>query len=226
MKVLLFDIDGTLVLSGGAGMRAMNQAFEELYGVPSVLDGISLSGRTDSLIIQDAFDKAEIDMRDADLEHYKKRYFELIPAEMQMDGTSKRMMPGIEQIIPELAAREHITLGLLTGNWETSGRVKIDYFGLDQYFAFGAFADDSSHRPDLVPIAMQRYTAHTGRSVEPKDVYVIGDTPHDVTCAKPSGAVSVAVAAASHSMETLKTYEPDFLFADLSDIEKVLEVLG
>ena len=150
MKVLLFDIDGTLILSGGAGLRAMNKAFEQLYGISDILDGITLSGRTDNKIIKDAFDKAQIPISFAAVEHFKQKYFQFIDKEVSAAGTGKRTMPGIDELLPKLAIRENIYMGLLTGNWEISGRAKLDYFDLNKYFLFGAFSDDSSERNELV----------------------------------------------------------------------------
>ncbi len=225
-KLVLFDIDGTLILSGGAGMRAMNQAFEDLFDVVDALDGISLSGRTDAMIIQDAMRKARVSDEPDMMDYFKNRYFELLPAEMDQPGTQKGVMPGINELLPELAQRPHVQLGLLTGNWETSGRIKIGYFKLNDYFPFGAFADDSSDRNALVPIAIERFNMHSGKAVTPKQVFVVGDTPKDIECTKPHGVVSVAVGAAHYDSTQLAEYDPDVLFDDLSDVDAVLSVLG
>lgn len=226
MKLLLFDIDGTLLLSGGAGKRAMNRAFAQLYGFDEILDGISLSGRTDNTIMKDAYVRANVDFSDEELQRFKTLYFELIKEEMQQDAPDKRLMPGVDTLLPMLAEREDVHMGLLTGNWETSGRTKINFFGLNSYFPFGAFSDDSAIRDELVPVALQRFRTSTQMEIDPRDVYVIGDTPADIQCAKPHGVVSVAVAAASHSADVLQPFEPDVLLNDLSDTEAMLNLLG
>jgi phosphoglycolate phosphatase len=226
MKLLLFDIDGTLVLSGGAGKRAMNRVFEELYGYANVMEGITLSGRTDDKIMMDAYAKAGIEFSRAELDRFKERYFEIIKLEMLVDHNGKRIMPGVAQLLPELQKRDDIYLALLTGNWEQGGRTKIGYFGLDHFFPFGAFSDDSAERTELVPIAVRRFQEIFSLSPDPREVYIIGDTPADVQCAKPHGVVSVAVAAASHTVEDLQPFEPDVLLADLADLPRVLEILG
>ena len=226
MKLLLFDIDGTLLLSGGAGLRAMNRAFEYLYSVDDILDGITLSGRTDNKLIIDAYNKAGIQFSAEELIKFKKVYFNLIDDEVNAVGTKKRTMPGIDDLLPQLVDRDDIYLGLLTGNWETSGRAKLAYFDLNKYFSFGAFADDSSDRNALAPIAIQRFTQNYGFEPKAEEVYIIGDTPADVQCAKPHGVVSVAVAAASHSMDDLKAHNPDFLFENLSATNEMLNILG
>ncbi|MDZ7371666.1 MAG: haloacid dehalogenase-like hydrolase [candidate division KSB1 bacterium] len=226
MKLFLFDIDGTLVLSGGAGKRAMNRAFADLYGVEDVMEGIPLSGRTDDRIMMDAYAKAGIEFSRAELERFKERYFTLLPTEISKNGGDKRVMPGVKELLSALSRRNDSALGLLTGNWERSGRIKIAYFGLDSYFPFGAFSDDSSDREALVPIAVERFRRLYGVEPSPRHVYVIGDTPADILCAKPHGVVSVAVAAAAHSVDELRRYQPDLLFPDLTDLETVLKAFN
>ncbi len=213
-------------MSGGAGKRAMNLAFEQLYGHQNILNDISLSGRTDDLILRDAFHKIGMNMTFSALEAYKKVYFNVVEKEMQIPNREKRIMPGISKLLPALHEQENIYLGLLTGNWQTSGYVKIRHFGLDGYFPFGAFSDDSSDRSALVPVAVQRFTERHGFQPDPKDIYVIGDTPRDVLAAKPHNVKTVAVAAAAHSADELAQSEPDYLFPDLSDFDKVMHVLG
>ncbi|MBN1481338.1 HAD family hydrolase [candidate division KSB1 bacterium] len=224
MKLLLFDIDGTLIHTGGAGIRSLNRAFEKLYGCPDVMAGISLAGRTDDLIVREAFGRAGLDFSDKDLPRFKSIYFQFIAEEIYANGYVKRLMPGIAELIPELDRHPDICLALLTGNWQRSARIKMDYFELNPFFAFGAFSDDSPERSELVPVAIQRFRNRYGSDIRPHDVYVIGDTPADVLCAKPHGVVSVAVAAAAHPFDELAQYEPDILLHDLSDKNSVLEL--
>jgi len=226
MKLLLFDIDGTLLLSGGAGLRGMNRAFEKMYGIADILNGITLSGRTDDKIIMDAYAKAGRAFSYSELAKFKALYFQFIEQEMRVDGPRKRTMPGVATLLPELAARENVYMGLLTGNWEKSGRAKLDHFGLNKYFDFGAFSDDSSDRNELAPIAINRFTAQHALAPAADQIYIIGDTPADIHCAKPHGVVSVAVAAAGHSVEELKPHDPDYLFEDLTATHKILKILG
>ncbi len=160
------------------------------------------------------------------LKSFKKRYFEVLPAELEKNQGDKRVMPGVRELLEALKDRPHVHLGLLTGNWQISGRMKIAYFGLDDFFPFGAFSDDSSDRKALVPIALRRFERLTGRTVPLRNVFVIGDTPADIECAKPHGVVSVAVAAAGHSLDDLRPHSPDLLWPDLTDLSAVLKVLG
>lgn len=226
MKLLLFDIDGTLINSGGSGKRAMNLAFEQLYGYPDILDDISLSGRTDDLILQDAFEKAKLSPDPEKMAKYKKLYFNLLEKEITKPNSHKRIMPGVNTLLQELNLRQNIYLGLLSGNWQNSGYIKIRHFNLDSYFPFGAFSDDATNRSELVPIAISRFESRTGFKPSVDDVYVIGDTPRDIECTKPHGVKSVAVAASFYKRKELETYNPDYLFDDFNSINDVLQVLG
>lgn len=214
MKLLLFDIDGTLVHTAGAGLRAIDRAFEKIYGHATSLDGISLAGRTDVRILMDVYKKAGIAFSFDELERLKSVYFELLAEELK--NGQKKLMPGVAELIPALVQNENYCHALLTGNWQHSGRLKLKACGLNDFFPFGAFADDAVERVDLVPVAMERFYSEYGYKPHPKDVYVIGDTPSDILCAKPHGVVSVAIAAASYSMDELAAYEPDILLEDLS----------
>lgn len=226
MKVLLFDIDGTLVLSGGAGLRAMNRAFADLYDIPDALAGIQLSGRTDRSILQDGLARYQLAWSPEGEEVYKQRYFARLEEEMPLPVAGKRIMPGVVPLLEALAQRNDLHLGLLTGNWRTSGYLKLADFGLDHFFAFGAFADDSGVRDELLPFAVTRFAARHGRRPRPHEVYVIGDTPYDIQCARPHGAVAVGVAAAAHSAADLAAHHPDYLLEDLQDTAAALLVLG
>jgi len=226
MKIILFDIDGTLMLSGGAGLRAMNEAFLRVYGKKDALLNVKLAGRTDTSIIEDALTATGIPFENEKFEYYKSVYYDLLEKEILQPSTEKRIMPGIKELLPLLEEHKGVYMGLLTGNWEKSGRIKIGHFGLNEYFSFGAFANDSGVRNDLLPFAIKRFIEKYDVVPKPDEVYVIGDTPADINCAKPHGAYSVAVGAAFYTVEQLKEYNPDYLFADLSDTERVMQILG
>jgi phosphoglycolate phosphatase len=226
MKLLLFDIDGTLMLSGNAGLRAMNRAFSSLYGLDEAFTGLQLAGRTDSSIFRDAVEKHQHPYNPQTLEQFKTEYFKFLPEEMFKPLGDKRMMPGIPELLSALQTRPNVFLGLLTGNWQTSGYIKIGYFGLDRYFSFGAFSDDSEVRPDLLPYAVTRFEQKFTARPTAREIFIIGDTPSDIQCAKPHGVVSVAVAAAHHKEKDLAPFAPDFLLPDLTDLERALQILG
>ncbi len=226
MKILLFDIDGTLMLSGGAGLRAMNEAFLRVYGKKDVLLNLKLAGRTDTSIIEDALAESGIPFENEKLEYYKSVYYGLLEKEILQPSSEKKLMPGIKELIPLLTECKGVYLGLLTGNWEKSGRIKIGHFHLNEYFTFGAFANDSGIRNDLLPFAIKRFIEQYNVIPKPDEVYVIGDTPADINCAKPHGAKAVAVGASFYTVDQLREYNPDYLFTDLSDTEQVLNILG
>ncbi|MBN2414027.1 haloacid dehalogenase-like hydrolase [candidate division KSB1 bacterium] len=226
MKILLFDIDGTLMLSGGAGLRAMNEAFLRVYGKKDVLLNIKLAGRTDTSIIEDALAESNIPFESEKFEYYKSVYYDLLEKEITQPSSEKKLMPGIKELLPLLTERKGVYLGLLTGNWEKSGRIKIGHFGLNGYFTFGAFANDSGIRNDLLPFAIKRFIEKYNVIPKPDDVYVIGDTPADINCAKPHGALAVAIGASFYTVDQLKEYNPDYLLTDLSDTGQVLQILG
>jgi phosphoglycolate phosphatase-like HAD superfamily hydrolase len=225
VKVLLFDIDGTLILSGGAGLRAMNRAFFELHQVPDAFDGISLSGRTDTWIVETAMTRAGIPVDNTIVNTFKERYFLLLQEEISKPGNNKRIMPGVEHLLDILKSRDSIILGLLSGNWEKSGRIKLAHFNLSHLFKFGAFADDSGDRNMLLPFAMQRFVKSYKLKPRVEDIFIIGDTPFDIKCAKPHGVKSVAVGAAHYSVDELAQYSPDHLLSSLEKTDDFMDIL-
>ncbi len=225
MKILLFDIDGTLILSGGAGLRAMNRAFYDLHNVQNAFDGISLSGRTDTWIIRTAMSRAGVAIDDKTVNAFKEHYFERLSQEIVKPGRKKQVMPGVTSLLKGLRQRKDIVLGLLTGNWEKSGRIKLAHFDLSEPFKFGAFADDSPDRNMLLPFAVSRYVQLYNEEPSVENIYIIGDTPFDIKCAKPHGARSVAVGAAHYSVDELARHEPDHLLPTLQNADEFHKII-
>ena len=135
MKLLLFDIDGTLLLSGGAGLRAMDQAFDQLYGIPNAFAGINLAGRTDTAILKNVLEKNKLDFNKSAMENFKRIYYDRLQEEIHAPVDGKLLMPGIDALLKSIHKQKDIYLGLLTGNWQTSGFIKLAYFAIDHYFA-------------------------------------------------------------------------------------------
>ena len=225
MFLLLFDIDGTLVRTGGAGKDSMEKALYKVFNIKNGLDSIPMMGRTDPLILKDAVAKHGIVWNRENENKLKEVYFKIIEKEIIKPRKGQRVLPGIEQALKLLSGEKHIYLGLLTGNYRTSAYVKINRFDLGKYFPFGAFADDSPDRNKLGRFAMERFVAKYGITISSSNVFIIGDTPHDIACALPYNFKTVAVATGIHSFEKLKEHNPDFVFRDFRDYENILHKL-
>jgi phosphoglycolate phosphatase len=222
-KIILFDIDGTLVLTGGAGQRAMSRAFEELFGVPEAFRATSMPGRTDSWILSDAATAHGVPLEE--LHRFHDVYLVHLAREIDLPGPRKGVMPGIRPLLDALAPRPDVYLALLTGNYERSARMKLEHFDLWRYFQCGAFGDDAPDRNRLLPKALERIRASGGPSVDPADIVVVGDTPLDVRCAAAGGARSLAVATGPYEADALRQAGADVVFDDLSDTPAVIKAI-
>ena len=226
-KLVLFDIDGTLVLTGGAGLRAMNRALEEAFGHSGGLDGIPVVGRTDWAILSDAVRRVGRALDGALLDDLRERYVANLAEEIEAPGQGRKgVMPGIREILDHLEQRDDLLVGLLTGNFEEGARVKLAHFDLWRYFRCGAFGGDAADRNALVPFAVERARSCGLPDIADADVIVVGDTPHDVMCAQVAGATAVAVATGSSSVEELRAAGADHVFEDLGDAEAFVRLLA
>jgi phosphoglycolate phosphatase len=225
-KLVLFDIDGTLVLTGGAGLRAMNRACEDLVGHTRALEGIPVAGRTDRIILADVLDRLGRPLDDGLLAALRDRYLACLEEEIERPGHGvKAVLPGVQALLDRLAARDDVLLGLVTGNFEAGARIKLGHFDLWRYFRCGAFADDAADRNHLVPFAVDRARGCGLRDVPAGHVLVVGDTPHDVACARATGAVAVGVATGPFSTADLEASGADVVFEDLRDAEAFEQLL-
>ncbi len=224
--LLLFDIDGTLLLSGRAGLRAMTRAFHDTFGVANAFADTNFSGRTDSYLV--SFALAAAGLPDTPEQHTRFRdvYVPILAEEIQHPGTGhKGLMPGARELVEALADHDHLHLALLTGNYRAAAEVKLTHFELWEHFEWGAFSDDAADRNALVSIARLRAEIYDVPAEALERVIVIGDTPHDIDCARVGGAISIAVATGGHSVEELRAAGADVVVADLSDTEQVLALL-
>jgi phosphoglycolate phosphatase-like HAD superfamily hydrolase len=221
--ILLFDIDGTLVLTGGAGGRAMSRAFEDLYGVRDAFTGVPFNGRTDAWILSRA--AAAHGVGADDLSRFKPVYLDYLADELHQPGPRKGVMPGVRPLLDALSSRDDVFLALLTGNFADGARLKLEHFDLWRYFTCGAFGDVVHERNHLLADALSQVTACSGFAADPANAVIIGDTPLDVGVALAGGARSIAVATGSHTTDELRTSGADVVFRDLSDLEEVLAVL-
>lgn len=224
MRIILFDVDMTLLYSGGAGGLAMRRAFQRLYGIEDAFARIEFSGRTDVAIVRDAMREHGIgDGRfDGELARFRDAYYELLgPTLLEVAGG--RVMPGVRDLLDALAARPDARLGLATGNFRKAAFMKLRHFRLDAHLTDGGFADDAEDRAELVRIAIER--VGEGRPVGPGSVWVIGDTVLDIAAAHANRARALAVATGARTADELRAAGADLALEDLSDTESVLGVL-
>ena len=218
MKICLFDIDGTLLLTGGAGQAALESALKSEFNIPGLTSNILAAGRTDKSIVTDLFAAHQIPDEPSAWERFCKAYYQALPLHLvKGSGGSGRVLPGVSALLDQLFARPDIEVGLLTGNFETGALLKLRHYQLDHHFEFGGYGDHHFHRDDVARDALakvhQRFTG-----VRPEEVWVIGDTPADVQCARAIGANALAVATGIFPRSVLADCRPDLLFNDLSDV--------
>jgi len=226
MYLILFDIDGTLCLTGRAGWRAMNRACQEVVGVDDAMANVEFAGRTDWSILTDIMAKYGRTVDAALLADLRDRYVRHLGEEIQHRGTGvKDVMPGILPLLEQLRQRDDVALALLTGNFLEGARIKLEYFDLWKYFPCGAFGGDAASRNDLVPIALTRARECGIVNGQPSKVLVVGDTPNDVECALVADATPIGVATGGYTVEDLRGAGADIVFQDLSDPNAFLALL-
>ena len=224
-RILLFDIDGTLLLSGRAGYRALNRAFEELFKVARGFDDIPVAGMTDATILTAALARAGVAADPETRARFHTRYCELFADEIHFPGPRKGLMPGVAALLETLSRQDEVRCGLVTGNFATPAQIKLEHFAIWGFFHFGAYGDDAPVRDDLVPIAVERARRAGVTVAAAHDVVVIGDTPLDVQCATAAGARSVAVATGSYDEAALRETGAHAVLADFSDTAAVVDLL-
>ena len=213
MKLLLFDIDGTLVLTGGAGIRALNRAFCQVVGIVNALDGIRLHGKTDPAIVREIFN-ARGALQNADsYDQILAAYVEFLPEEVQR-SENYRVLPGILRFLQDFQGRSDLAFGLATGNVEAGARIKLARGNLNPFFAFGGFGSDAENRTELVRRAAHNGSRLAGVTIDPNDIFVIGDTPRDIAAGREAGYRTVGVATSDYSTEDLSAAGADFVLSD------------
>jgi phosphoglycolate phosphatase-like HAD superfamily hydrolase len=229
--LLLWDIDGTLLLTDGAGMRGMARAARKLYGETFRWDGVSASGRLDPLILEDALARNGLSASDDGHRQFHDAYLPELAAELELVKDRARAMPGIKEAIAALRERgrlkNDVTQGLVTGNYTRAAPLKLRACGFDPaWFEIGAFGDEGRTRPDLVALALARCEARFAWAPDPKRVVVIGDTPLDIDCAHAHGCIALAVATGHHDVNELRAAGADVVVQDLSDPAPLFELLA
>ncbi|MGE3842204.1 MAG: HAD family hydrolase [Vicinamibacterales bacterium] len=225
MKLVLFDIDGTLINTAGAGVRAMSRVFVDLYGTERALDGLAFAGRTDRVIVEEALARVAPgeSIGDPWWESFRAQYCGLLERELRESPSSgSKVLPGIRPLLDALRNRPDVVLALLTGNFAQSAQVKLAHFALWDYFCCGAFGDDHVDRNHLFDVALSAAIPHKPAAAEWDEVVVIGDTPLDVACALSGNATALAVATGIYTSEALRASGAHHVFDDLSDTDHVL----
>ncbi|MGL6073828.1 MAG: HAD family hydrolase [Fimbriiglobus sp.] len=222
MPALLFDIDGTLIRTGGAGKAAMEGAMRLAFGLSEVLDNVPYSGRTDPAIGHDLLVENRIDPTPENLARLHATYLEVLPQRLHEIGGE--VCVGVRELLAELEREPAIVLGLLTGNMRHGAQVKLSHFGLWDTFALGGFGDRHTDRDDVAREAQANLHEHLGRRLPAEEIWIIGDTPLDVKCAKAIGVKSIAVATGWHPREELDATGADLVLDDLRDTAALLEL--
>lgn len=224
-KLVLFDIDGTILLTAGAGRRAITVAIREAIGNGTRLGEIHFGGKTDPQIVTEMLETGG--HRGApgreQIDAICRRYVELLAEELRRPTTRTTVMPGVLELLDRLEQEQDVLLGLLTGNIEQGATLKLRAAGIaPERFRVGAYGSDAAHRPDLPPIAAKRAARFFGHTPAGSDVVIIGDTPADIACGECIDARAVAVATGGYSLADLQACGPYAAFEDLRDTDRVL----
>jgi phosphoglycolate phosphatase-like HAD superfamily hydrolase len=216
-NLVLFDIDGTLLRTEGVGVAAMLRAFAQLHGERGFsFEGVEIAGALDGLLFARMMAQHGLPADDAAHARFQQAYGDELGRALTPDRV--RRMPGTAELVTALHDAG-AAVGLLTGNYEHTARLKTDAAGFEQHrFPFGAFGADGPSRRHLTPVALARAAAHHGRAFDPSRVTIIGDTPHDIDCAKAHGCRAIGVGTGPYSPERLLAAGADLAVADLSDL--------
>jgi phosphoglycolate phosphatase-like HAD superfamily hydrolase len=222
-RLVLFDIDGTLLTAGGAGRRAVTDALTAVFGQTGPVGSYSFAGRTDPQIVTELL--ASAGMAKADVEARLPEFWDAYLANLQREigGADVHPLPGVPALLDRIEAEGgDVVLGLLTGNVQAGARIKVQAAGIGfDRFLVGAFGSDHADRPELPAVAAERAKKRTGVEFAGKEIVIIGDTPFDIACGEHLGVRTIAVATGVHSLDDLAACGPDYLFDDLSDTAAV-----
>ena len=224
-NLLLFDIDGTLVLTGRAGLRAMVRAFHELFGCDNPFGEVSMAGRTDTFLLSQALTRAGVADDEETHQRFRAVYLRLLAEEIGKPGTGRKgVMPGVAPLLERLETQGGAHLALLTGNYRDAAEIKLTHFDLWRFFRWGVFGDESPDRNMLAQLARERAPREVADAAV-DTIVVVGDTPFDIECAHAIGARAVGVATGGHTVDELRASGADVVFADLSATRAVIDAL-
>lgn len=222
MRLILFDVDGTLIRCGPQVRPIFAGAMEEVFGTCGPLDGYDFSGKTDRQIVLELLAGAGLRAEEVLPALPRMRDLYLDSLEERLDRRRMEMLPGVDALLAELAAHPRVHLGLLTGNWRRGAEIKLSRFGLERYFPFGAFADDAVERNELPPVALERAAASTGHRFGPEDALIVGDSPRDVECARAHGLGVLAVTTGWTPADQLRRAGAERVVPSLAGLARVL----
>jgi phosphoglycolate phosphatase-like HAD superfamily hydrolase len=225
MKLVLFDIDGTLITDHGAARAAYGKALRDVYGYDGDLARYDFSGRTDPQITEMVLTDAGLTVQNIHqrIDELWKHYLAALARNATRDRV--RVLPGIRELLDVLEERHDVMLGLLTGNIEPGARLKLAAADLNRYFPFGAFGSDSGQREELPPIAVDRASRINGHRFARRDVVIIGDSIYDIRCGVPHEATTIAIASGKTPAESLRAENPDHFFGSAEDVDAVVKAI-
>lgn len=226
-KVIFFDIDGTLLSTGGAGQAAIEHSLMDEFQIKFPFEGVLTAGRTDRGITDEVLGRYQHDNTPENRDRFRTAYLKRLPHSLK--AAPGRLLPQVSELVHELAQHSHITLSILTGNYEEAAWIKLRHYQLDQYFTFGGFGDEEACRDNVARLALEAARQAMNHPIEGQDTMVIGDTPADIRCARAIGAKAIAVATGVYKFEELHPHAPDHLFEDFSStsevVSRILELL-
>jgi len=225
IKLLIWDIDGTLITVKRAGRMAMEEAFFNMFNVENAFEHISMSGRLDSMIFRDAVNYHKCaDLRELSVEPAFYKLYGGILKNLLGDSIRGEIFPGIPQILEKTHEKDDIINSIGTGNCSIGSQIKLGSLGLNSFFKYGAYGEEFFERGKLIKGAIEKVEKSIQTELLPENIYVIGDTVHDINAARYAGVKAIAVSTGSESSDILEQMKPDYLFEDFSDYEKLLSV--
>lgn len=219
-KLILWDLDGTLMHCGADGTKALNETFRRLYGLDDAFTKAGIGHAMDAVILDRIMESNKLDK--SRLEEIKKQYITILDSILR-DNPKKRVLPGIRELLTHIGTSEASFNALLTSNLRSGAVTKLKSVGLEQFFPVGGFGDDFGEKWDAAGTGIREAETYYGVKFEKEYIYIIGDSIYDIECAKKIGATSIGVATGFAEYDLLKSREPDFLYEDLSDWENLIK---